>query len=139
MTASTVSVAASAKKVLRKLSGVGLTGHPLTAAVATTSIDEQDDIVELGYVPQGVTVVGFIVKTTDLDTAGSPALVFKLLLGSTDLVTGITAGQTGGTGVYGCTPTTTTAPTVVSMKVTTAAGTAASGTVYVTPMYFAAS
>ena len=139
MTASTVSVAASAKKRLRKTSNIGLVGNPFTTSIATTSIDEQDDIVELGYVPAGVTVVGFAVKATDLDTAGSPALVFKLMLGSTDLVTLITIGQTGTGGVYACVPTTTTEPTKVSMKVTTAAGTAASGTLYTTPLYFSAS
>lgn len=138
MTASTVSVAASARRFGRKSGGVGLVGNPFTTAIATTSIDEQDDIVELGYVPAGVTVVGFVVTATDLDTGGSPALVFKLLLGATDLVTLITVGQ-GGTGsFFGCVPTTTTAPTKVSMKVTTAAATPAAGTLYTTPVYFSA-
>jgi hypothetical protein len=136
MTASTVSVAASTRRFGRKASHVGLCGNPFTASVATTSIDEQDDIIELGYVPAGVTVVGFIVKATDLDTGGSPALVQKLTLGSTDLVTGITVGQSGISGFYGCVPTATTAATKLQIHTTTAAATPASGTVYVTPIYF---
>jgi Cdc6-like AAA superfamily ATPase len=140
MTASTVSLPATDRtyKQARKLSNAGLCCQTFTQAIATTSIDEQDDTVELGYVPEGVTVVGFFVKATDMDT-GTAALVFKLTLGSTDLATLIDDGKTGTGKFYACTPTTTTARTLLKMIVTTAANVAAAGTLYVTPVYYSAS
>lgn len=139
MTASTVSIATSNKRFGRKLSGVGLVANPFTTSVATTSLDEQDDIFEIGYVPAGVTVIGFVVKSTDLDTDGTPTIVFKLQLAGSDIVTGIDVGKAGTSGFYACTPTTTTASSLLQGKVTTAATAAAAGTVYTTPIYFSAS
>lgn len=108
----------------------GLFLVPFELSYATGQL-ELADVMEAGYVPANVTVYGFVVKATDMDVNVSPALVQKLTLGSTDLVSGITAGQSGGEGVFGCVPTTTTAKTKLSVAVTTAAATTAAGTFYV--------
>jgi hypothetical protein len=142
MTASTTSLAAGSWRnanTVPMFKGPALHVHAFdSTAIATTQIDEQDDITEVGYLPAGVTVYGLIINATDLDTAGSPALVYKAILGSTDVVTGITVGQSASTSAfYLGTPYTTTDYTVLSLKVTTAAGTAASGTIKVRALYTA--
>jgi hypothetical protein len=137
MAAETTSLARGSQRFGVKLSSSGLVGAPLTCTFGTTD-NQLDDVMQAGYIPAGVTVVGFLVHSTDMDTAGSPAVVHAILLGATTLVAGITAAQAGGSAVYACTPTTTTAATVLSVKSTTAAGTAAAGTMYVTPLYFSA-
>lgn len=104
---------------------------PFTLTYATGQL-ELNDVNEAGYVPANITVYGWLVQATDMDTNAAPALVQKITLGSTDLVTGITAGQSAGQAVYACTPTTVTAKTKVSVTNTTAAATAAAGTLYVT-------
>lgn len=103
---------------------------PFTLTYATGQL-ELNDVYEAGYLPANVTIYGFIVKATDMDTNVSPAVVQKITVGSTDLVTGITAAQSGGNALYGCTPTTLTAKTKISVTTTTAAATAAAGTLYV--------
>lgn len=103
---------------------------PFTLTYATGQL-ELADVMEAGYIPPNVTVYGFVVKATDMDTNVSPTLVQKITLGSTDLVTGITVGQSAGEGVFGCVPTTTTAKTKLTVTNTTAAATAAAGTLYV--------
>lgn len=121
----------------RKLSDAAATiGKAMTAAIGTSQL-ETNDVTELGYVPAGVTVVGFHLEATDMDTGGSPALLMKLTLGSTDLVTGIADGKAGGSSFYACVATTTTAPTLLKVTMTTAAATAAAGTLKVRPIYFA--
>ena len=70
---------------------------------------------EAGYVPAGVTVIGFIVTATVMDT-GTVAVVHSVLLGSTALVAGLTNAQAGTSGLYPCVPTTTTAATVVECE-----------------------
>jgi hypothetical protein len=109
----------------------GLFLVPLSATYATGQL-ELNDVMELGYLPDNVTIYGFLVKATDMDTNVSPALVQKITVGSTDLVTGITAGQSGGNALYACTPTTITSKTKLTVTNTTAAATAAAGTLYVT-------
>jgi hypothetical protein len=104
---------------------------PFSASYATGQL-ELNDVMELGYLPDNVTIYGFLVKATDMDTNVSPTLVQKITVGSTDLVTGITAGQSGGNAVYACTPTTITSKTKVVVTNTAAAATAAAGTLYVT-------
>ena len=89
----------------------------------------------VGYVPGGVTVIGFVVTSDDLDSGGT-ALRQSLVLGSTSLVTGIADGANGTSAFYPCIPTDTTNPTVLYQKVTTAATTAATGAVAVTALYF---
>jgi hypothetical protein len=142
MTASTAALAATAWKSANTIPvlkvGGALQVHQFTAvAVATTSTDEQDDIFEIGYLPAGVVVHGFVVKATDMDT-GSPALVYKLRINGVDVITGVTTGQAAGTAVHWCDPTTTAGYEVVDAKVTTAGATPANGTVTVRVLYTAA-
>jgi hypothetical protein len=112
--------------------------HAFSAVtVATTSIDEINDIFEIGYLPAGVVVHGFIVKSTDMDTGG-PTLAYTLRLNGVDLVTGVTTGQAAATAVHWCAPTTTAGYEVVDAKVTAAATTPAQGTVTVRVLYTAA-
>ncbi len=108
----------------------GLFVVPFSAAFATGEL-ELADIKQLGYVPANVTVLGFIIKATDMDTNVSPLLSQKLTLGSTDLVTAITYGQTGADGFRACVPTRITSKTLLVVNNTAAAATAAAGTLYV--------
>ena len=142
MTAATQALSATAWKnastVPNMGEGGGLHIHAFAAVtVATTAIDEQDDIFELGYMPAGVTIHGFVVTATDMDT-GSAALVYKLRIGGTDVITGVTTGQSAGSAVHWCAATTTTTRSLIDAKVTTAAATAAQGTVTVRVLYTAA-
>lgn len=107
----------------------GLNAQTFTLAYAKGQL-ELNDVYEAGYVPGPCTVVGFIVKATDMDSA--TGLVQKITVGATDLVTGITVGQSGGNGFFGCTPTAITAATKLIVTCTTAATTAVAGTLYVT-------
>lgn len=134
MTAATVALSAAAIHQVPKPYSSGLVGVYMTQAIATTSLDDVGDIVELGYLPENCTVVGFMVSATDMDT-GSAALVFKLTLGAVDVVTGLTNGQAGTSTVNACVPQVLTARTKLQMNVTVVAATAAAGTVYVTALY----
>lgn len=107
----------------------GLFLVPFTLSYSTTQ-NELNDVMEAGYIPGNVTVYGFLVKSDDLDTNATPAVVHKVTLGSTDLVTGITVAQNGGQAVYACTPTTVSAKTLAKVTTTTAAATAAAGSFY---------
>ncbi len=107
----------------------GLFLVPFTTAFSSTQ-NETDDIMQIGYLPANVTVYGFIYAPTDMDTNVSPAVVHKITLGSTDLVTGLTGAQTGAKSFQPCVPTTITADTLLKVQSTTAAGTAAAGTLY---------
>lgn len=134
MTASTVAVAASAAHLVPKGYEIGLAGLLFTAAIATTSLDDIGDIVELGYLPANCTVVGFIVNATDMDS-GSAALAYKLTLGATDVVTGITTGQSAASAFFGCVPQVLTAVTKLQVNITTVSATAVAGTLNVVALY----
>lgn len=108
----------------------GLFVVPFTKAFATTQL-ELNDVMEVGYVPADCTVLGFFIKETDMDSNVSPTLAQKLTLGSTDLVTSITYGQTGSDGFRACVPTAITAKTKLTMTNTAAAATAVAGTAYI--------
>ncbi len=103
---------------------------PLLIAYATGEL-ELNDVHEAGYIPKG-TLLGWIIKATDMDTNVSPTLSQKITVGSTDVVTAITYGQTGADGFRACTPTVVTDKTKVSVTNTAAAATAAAGTLYLT-------
>jgi hypothetical protein len=107
----------------------GLFLVPFTVAFATGQL-ELNDVVEAGYTPANCTVYGVIYSPTDMDTNVSPALVQKVTVGSTDVATGLTGGQTGTKSFVGCTPLALTSKSKVSITSTTAAATAAAGTVY---------
>jgi hypothetical protein len=110
----------------------GGVGETMTVAYATGEL-ELNDVHEAGYLPPGVTVVGFIYKPDDLDS--STGLVQKITVGSTDVATALSGGQTGAGSFVAITPYTTTAPTLVKLTCTTAATGAQAGNVYLTPVY----
>lgn len=116
---------------------------PWTYELATTSIDENNDAVNMGYLPAGVTLLGFIPYADDLDSA--TGLVWKITVGSTDVKTGITIGQASALSTHTLTqflsidPYTTTAKTLVKITFTTAATTPVAGTIVLTPVYVSAS
>jgi hypothetical protein len=135
MTAATVAVAASAAHQVPKPYATGLVGLRFTVAIATTSIDDVGDIVELGYLPANCTVVGFIVSSTDMDTNVTPLAVGKLTLGATDVVTAIADMKAGTSTFYACSPQALTAVTKLQWNTTAVAATAAAGTLDVTALY----
>ena len=135
MTAATVAVSAYAAHQVPKPYETGLVGLRFTIAMATTSLDDVGDIVELGYLPANCTVVGFIVSSTDMDTNVSPTATGKLTLGATDLVTGIADQKAGTSAFYGCTPTALTAVTKLVWNQTAVSATGAAGTLDVTALY----
>lgn len=135
MTAATQSLGATAWKDSNVVPNIGAYGpihfHRFPAVtVATTAIDEIDDIFELATVPAGIKILGFMITATDMDTNVSPALIYKMRVAAADTTaTGITTGQSAATAVHWCAPVETTALSVIDAKVTAAAGTAAQGTV----------
>lgn len=142
MTAATQALAATAWTGANAVPNLGVGGalhvHTFDAlTVATTAIDEINDIFEIGYLPPGIKVHGFIVTATDMDS-GTPALAYKLRVNGVDLVTGITVGQSASSDVFWCTPTETAAIELVDAKVTTAAATAVQGTFTLRVLYTAA-
>jgi hypothetical protein len=115
-----------------------------TNEVATGEL-ELADVMQVGKVPSGATYLYGYIATDDLDSNGTPALEF--ILGDDDddnglLVTGSNAGQAAGittfNGAYITNKTTTTAEKTISLKVGTAAATAAAGTVRVVLFYYTA-
>lgn len=129
MTASTVAVAASAAHLCPKPYETGMQGTTFTASVATTSLDDVGDIVELGYIPANVTVLGFIISTASL---AASALVYKIqLVGATtvDAIATVTTGSGAGSAFWGVSPApiTTTQVTKVQINITTVATTPAAG------------
>ena len=123
-----------------KLTNPALSGTVFSNLVATTEA-ELADVVNLGYIPAGVTVIGFFIATPDMDS--STGIVMKITIGSTDVLTGVTTAVLGSVAtqvpsVRAIIPYATTASTLVTTTFTTAAsGTAAAGTIYITPIYFA--
>ncbi len=103
---------------------------PLSAAYSTSQ-NELNDVMEMGWLPPG-TYYGVVYSPTDMDTNVSPALVQKVTVGSTDVATALTGGQTGSKTFVGITPITITVKTKVTVTSTTAAATAAAGTLYLT-------
>lgn len=130
----------NSRKTTKYAGGPILNADVWSASVATTQL-EANDVLNMGYLPKGVTLVGFIVHATDMDTNGTPTLAWKITVGSDDLKTGITIGQATSVSTHTLTqflsvaPTTTTAPTLVKVTFTAAAATAAAGTLALTPVY----
>lgn len=124
--------------VLPRAGGPVLNGAVWTTELATTQL-ELADVVNMGYLPTGVTLVGFIAFADDLDSA--TALVWKITVGSTDVKTGITIGQASAVSTHTLTqflavdPYTTTDRELVKVTITTAAGTAVAGTLSLVPVY----
>lgn len=102
---------------------------PFTASYGSAE-NETNDVKQIGYLPQDVTVYGVHYRPTDMDTNVSPAVVHKVTVGSTDIVTGLTGAQTGTGQTVPCIPLRITAKTLVTVTSTTAAATGAAGTLY---------
>jgi hypothetical protein len=140
MTATTVARTGITTEAQPKARGPILNGVVWTIEAATTSLDEANDAIQMGYIPAEVTLIGFVMYADDLDT-GTVALVTKLTVGTTDVKTGITIGQADAKITHTLTqflaidPYTTTVETLVTLTVTTAAATAATGTIALTPVY----
>lgn len=113
-------------------------GPVITGAVwsheLTTGQLELADVLQMGYIPNGCTLLGFHYYVDDIDS--STTLVWKITVGSTDVVTGLTYGRTAGGGFIGVEPLTVTTASLVVINFTTAP-TAAAGTIYLVPMYIA--
>lgn len=108
----------------------GLFVIPFTVPYTATEL-EASDVKQVGFVPKGVKVLGVLYRPTDLDTNVSPAVVQKVSIGSTDIITGLTGAQTGTGSVHPVIPLELTAESLVTITTTTAAATAATtGTVY---------
>lgn len=114
--------------------GPCVVGAPWSASYATGEL-EANDVKNIGYLAAGVTVIGFAVSATDMDSNGTPTLAQKITVGSTDLVTGIQDGRAGTSAFYACVPTTLTAKSLVKVTNTAASATAVAGTLYVTPLF----
>lgn len=135
MTASTVAVAASAAHLIPKPYEVGLVAQPMTVSVATTSLDDVGDIIEMGFLPANCTLLGFLVHASSL---AASALVYKIQVAAVDSVTGITTGGTGaaaGALFVLSAPLVLTAVSKVTYQVTTVATTPAAGTLSITPLF----
>lgn len=106
-----------------------------TVAIGTAGL-ALNAVTPLVRVPKGFTLIHATLETTDLDTNGTPLLV--LAVGDTGLnnriLTGLTIGQTGG--ISSVIATTGhqyryTDETTINLTATTAAATAAAGTVQI--------
>jgi hypothetical protein len=139
MTASIVNRTGIATEPKPRFVGPVMNGVVWSVELATTSLDENNDGVNMGYLPEGVTLFGFSYYADDLDDG--TALVAKITVGSTDVKTGITIGQADAKATHSLTqflsidPITTTAETLVKVTFTTAAGTPAAGTLVLVPFY----
>jgi len=136
VTAATVAVANSAAHLVPKPYEAGSVSYTFSATIATTSLDDVGDIVELGYIPENVTVIGFIVSTASL---AASALVYKIQLvgaSTVDAITGVTTGSGAGSAFWGISPApvVTAVRTKVQINITTVATTPAAGLFNLTVM-----
>lgn len=100
---------------------------PFSVAYSTTQ-NETNDVMELGYLPANCTVVGFTFAPTAM---AASALVHKVTIGSTDVATGLVAGVLGTPTYVPIAPIALTAKTLAKVTSTTAATTPAAGTLKV--------
>jgi hypothetical protein len=117
-----------------KLSNAGLAGMLYTKTFTVVELSKSTKA-GIGYLPAGVTCVGFVVMSDDLDT-GTAALVQSIFIGDTEVATGLTTGQAGTGGIFPCLPTRVDVATPIYFKTTTAAATRAAGSVSVTALYY---
>jgi hypothetical protein len=97
---------------------------PFTVAYSTTQ-NETNDVMELGYLPANIKCYGVIYSPSAM---AASALVQKITIGSTDVVTGLTGAVLGTSSVQTWAPVTLTAKTLAKVTSTTAATTPAAGT-----------
>jgi hypothetical protein len=130
MAGETTSVAASSARLY---SDVPVGGFWATFSLTYGATDnETNDVMEAGYLPANVRTLAVIWAPTDMDT-GTPAVVHKVTVGSTDIVTGLTGAQSGTASLTVClqaaiVATPSTSPALVKVTTTTAAATGAAGT-----------
>jgi len=132
MAGETLSVAASAARTYYDNPGAGTFVVSFNLTFGTTD-NELNDVNQAGYLPPNVKLLAVGWYPTDMDTNGSPAVVHKVTVGSTDVVSSLTGAQSGTSSL---TPVTnaarvlapSTSPTLVQVQTTTAAATAAAGT-----------
>ena len=131
MAGETSMVSGSTVRTTQGHSGSGM--FPLRFDLSySTSQNELNDVMQAGYLPAGAKVVAVSAHSTDMDS-GIAAVVHKVTVGSTDIVSGLVAAQAG---VASITPTTAAyiqaAPVsseqLVTVTSTTAAATAVAGT-----------
>lgn len=131
MAGETTAVAASAARTYYDNPGAGMFVVSFNLTFGATDT-ELADVMQAGYLPPNVKLLAVGWYPTDMDT-GTPALVHKVTVGVTDVVTGLTGAQSGTSSL---TPVTnaarvlapSTSPTLVIVTCTTAAATAAAGT-----------
>ena len=131
MAGETTAAVASAVRNQMGNPGAGLWPLRFDLAYSTTQ-NETNDVMEAGYLPAGVKVAAVQAASTDMDS-GIAAVVHKVTVGSTDIVTGLTVAQAGTASI---TPTTTAyiqaAPVaseqLIKVTTTTAAATGVAGT-----------
>lgn len=121
---------------------VPATGGPeVNAAVwsheYTTAQLELNDVLEIGYIPDGATLLGFFMYSDDLDSDVTPTLARKITVGSTDVATGLTYGQSAAGAFVAIEPITMDGATLVKLTNTAAAATAVAGTTVLVPLYTA--
>lgn len=106
---------------------VGFFLVPFTVAYSTTQ-NESADVMELGYLPANCKVYGCIYTPSAM---AASALVHKITIGSTDVITGLIGAVLGTGSVQTWAPVTLTANTLAKVTSTTAATTPAAGTLTV--------
>jgi hypothetical protein len=138
MAASTVSLPASAAHLVPKPYEASFMATTMTATLATTSLDDVGDTVEMGYLPGNCAVLGFLIQTASL---AASALIYKIQVNGVDIVTTIGTGN-GGAAASAIFWITTGplvipggAPQKVQIVVTTVATTPAAGVFNLTPLY----
>jgi hypothetical protein len=132
MAGETTSLSATAwrdSQVLPVLKGPTLHVHEVTATYSNTNQLELNDVMQVTYLPPGVKIWALGVTATDMDS--STGLVQKVTVGSTDIVTGLTNGQTAATTFHQLPAayTTTNIELVTITNTTAASGTPATGSV----------
>lgn len=132
MAGETVVKATTADAVYSPLGPLLSGGKPIKFEALAAELELADQYL-IGYIPAGVTFVGAILKTDDLDS-GSEALVWTLNVGAVAFDTTTNALAFAGilmTGDF----ITTTAETPIYLIASTAATTAAAGTINFMPLY----
>lgn len=127
MAGETTTLPAAERGIGKQIPNAGLTKQILTKAFSTTQ-NETADVMEMGYLPPHVTVIGIEYRPDDMDSA--TALVQKITIGTTDVATGLTGGQTGTSSYQQVKPPLAlpeNSKTLIKVTSTTAAGTPVAG------------
>jgi hypothetical protein len=137
MAATTVALSSAAYHQTSKPFSAGLVGVQMTQPIATTSLDDVGDTVEMGVLPGNCAVVGFVIQSTSL---AASALVYKIQIDGSDVVTTLSTGGAGASAgalviIPGAPLALGGGPHKVAIVITTVATTPAAGTFNLTPLY----